>query len=294
MGNNNNQNEESLFPPLSTTTLRVEGRYFVITGGTQGLGLAIVKQLKDLGAAGIAMVSRSADKGKDLSDELSTDNCRIVHVQADLSNVEEAENVIAQAVEALGEDVAVTGLVNGSATVSRGNLFTTTTEQWDTHFSLNVRAPFLLTQALAKHVRDKQEKRDDDKKLCASIVNISSIASYGGAPFMLPYSASKAAVNVLTTNNAAELAPHGIRVNAVAMGHCYTEREDELERSDKGDDWLCKADEQVPLGRILRPQDVASSVCFLLSDASALMTGGLLQLHPDYAHGMISLACDGK
>ena len=77
--------------------------------------------------------------------------------------------------------------------------------------AINVRAPLLLTQALAKHMMECKIRG-------GSIVNISSVAAHGGAPFILAYSASKAALNCVTTNDAAELAPHGIRVNAINMG----------------------------------------------------------------------------
>merc|ERR1719437_99075 len=96
----------------------------------------------------------------------------------------------------------------------------TTVEMFDKQFSVNARAPFLLTQAVAKHMIEKKAR--------GSIVNISSVAAKGGAPFIMAYSASKAALNVLTQNNAAELAPHGIRVNSIDMGWTYTENENAL------------------------------------------------------------------
>merc|ERR1719183_2294188 len=132
----------------------------------------------------------------------------------------------------------------------------TTPEMFDKQFDINTRAPFLLTQAVAKH--------NIAKKARASIVNISSIAAKGGAPFIMAYSASKAALNVLTTNNAAELTPHGIRVNAVNMGWTYTENENALMEAKGGADWLSGADAALPLKRLMRPVDVACTVCFLL------------------------------
>ena len=92
----------------------------------------------------------------------------------------------------------------------------------------------------------------------------------------MAYSVSKAAVVTLTKNNAAELAPHGIRVNAINMGWCYTENEDKLQTAQSGNSrWIDDADSSVPLGRILRPEDVAATVGFRLSDSAAMMTGVL-------------------
>merc|ERR1711920_477398 len=127
------------------------------------------------------------------------------------------------------------------------------------------------------------------KKARISIVNISSIAAKGGAPFIMAYSASKAALNVLTANNAAELAPHGIRVNAINMGWTYTENENALMVKKGGPDWLGKADAQLPLHRLMRPVDVACMVLFLLSPASVMVTGNCYDLRPDTSLGMLSL-----
>merc|ERR1719281_1085822 len=119
-----------------------------------------------------------------------------------MSSPSSLEGAVAAAIEALKG--RVDGLVNAAGTTERGNLMDTTVEMFDKQFDINTRAPFLLTQAVAQHLIATEARG-------ASIVNISSIAAKGGAPFIMAYSASKAALNVLTANNAAELAPHGIR-----------------------------------------------------------------------------------
>merc|ERR1719222_1002484 len=128
------------------------------------------------------------------------------------------QKAAAQAIEVLGGHVD--GLVNAAGITDRGNLMNTTVEMFDKQFSVNTRAPFLLTQSISKHMIAKKAR--------GAIVNISSVAAKGGAPFIMAYSASKAALNVLTSNNAAELAPHGIRVNAINMGWTYTDNENAL------------------------------------------------------------------
>ena len=271
-------------PPLSTPSFDVSGRAFLITGGTQGLGLAVARILKDQGAAGLALVSRNVQKGSDICRELSDDKCLCIHVKADLGNSEEASSVVAQAAELLKDTAPISGVVNSAATTARGNLFTETAEGFDHQFAVNVRAPFLITQSAARHMVDR-------KVSAGSIVNIGSCAAHGGAPFIMAYSASKSALVTMTKTHAVELASKNIRVNAVNMGWCYTDNEDKIQ-SARQSDWLQHADASVPLGRILRPQDTACTIAFLLSNASNMMTGSVIDLHPEYAHGMISLIDD--
>jgi len=104
----------------------------------------------------------------------------------------------------------------------------------------------------------------------------------------MAYSASKSALNTLTQNNATELAPHGIRMNAINMGWTYTENENALMVEKGGPNWLSEADAEMPLKRLMRPVDVACTACFLLSPAAQMMTGNVLDLHPDTALGMLS------
>lgn len=272
-----------LNPPLSTPHLNVVGRVFVITGGTQGLGKAIARLLKEQGAAGLVLVSRSENKGMEACQELNGDECKCVWIQADLSKAEDASSMIPRAAEVMMDVAPISGVVNAAATTARGNLFTTTAEDFDSQMNINVRAPFLITQAAARHM---MEFNVDG----GSIVNIASCAAHGGAPFIMAYSAAKAALVVLTKNNAVELAPHKIRVNAINMGWTFTENEDTIQKSEhaEGVNWLQHADAGCRLGRILRPQDVATTVVFLLSGASAMMTGSILELHPEWPDGMIS------
>merc|ERR1711981_872203 len=152
---------------------------------------------------------------------------------------------------------------------------------FDKQFNVNTRAPFLLTQVISKHMIEMKSR--------GAIVNISSIAAKGGAPFIMAYSASKAALNVLTANNAAELAPHGIRVNSINMGWTYTENENALMVAKGGPDWLAAADAGLPMKRLMRPVDVACTALFLLSPASAMTTGNCYDLHADTALGLLSL-----
>ena len=201
--------EVVLSPPLASTSLSVEGRVFAITGGTQGLGLAIAKYLATNNAKGLVLISRSQAKGEAACAELQKikSDIKCSFVSADLSTADGASSVAAKAADAMKDVGPITGLVNAAATTKRGNLMDTTPEDFDFQMAVNVRNPFLVTQGIAKHMVENSVR--------GSIVNICSNCADGGAPFIMAYSITKAALVTMTKNNAAELAPKGIRVNAV-------------------------------------------------------------------------------
>jgi len=266
-------------PPLSVPSFDLKGGHYIVTGATQGLGLEIARQLQKIGAAKLALLSRTRANGEAAAKELSAGSCTAIFVQADMADPKSLQRAAAEAIKAL--DGRVDGLVNAAGITDRGNLAETTADMFDKQMHVNARAPFLMTQAVSKHLVEQQAR--------GSIVNISSLAAKGGAPFIMAYSASKAALNVVTVNNAAELAPHGIRVNAINMGWTYTDNENALMVKKAGADWIHEADSKLPLKRLMRPVDVACTACFLLSPAAQMMTGNILDLHPDTALGMLSL-----
>jgi NAD(P)-dependent dehydrogenase (short-subunit alcohol dehydrogenase family) len=265
-------------PPLSAPTFDLSGCNYIVTGGSQGLGLEIAHQLSKIGASKIAILARTRSRGEAAAAQLTSGACTAYFVEADMTKPESLQAAAAEAIKVLGG--RVDGLVNAAGTTDRGNMLNTTVEMFDKQFDTNTRAPFLLSQAVAKHMIEQKSR--------GSIVNVSSLAAKGGAPFIMAYSASKAALNTITQNNATELAPYGIRVNAINMGWTYTENENELMVAKGGSNWLAEADAQMPLKRLMRPVDVACTACFLLSPAAQMMTGNVLDLHPDTALGMLS------
>lgn len=246
-------------------------------------GYAIAESLMKAGASKVGIMARTKAKGEAAAVKLGAlgapgSSCSFY--ETDISCPSSIASSFSSAISDMG---GVDGLVNAAATTDRGNLMTTDAEMFDWQMNVNCRGPMLATQAVARHMVSAGTP--------GSIVNITSVAGKGGAPFIMAYSASKAALECLTRNNAAELAPHRVRVNAVAMGWCYTENEDKLQAAQTGNqNWVEDADSQQPLGRILRPEDVAPTVGHLLSDAANMITGNIVDLHPEFAAGMLSLA----
>jgi NAD(P)-dependent dehydrogenase (short-subunit alcohol dehydrogenase family) len=244
----------------------LEGRVLVVTGGTQGLGASIARRASRLGAEGIVVCGRNRARGNAVREELEAQGCDAVFVEADLAVVEDCMAVIHACAERFG---CLDGLVNAAGLSSRGTLDDTTVALWDRLFAINARAPFLLMQHAARLMRRTGRH--------GSIVNIITMASHGGEPALTGYSASKGALATLTRNAAYQLQPDRIRVNGLNIGWTATEGEHGVQTATgRSPDWLADADAGRPFGRLLRPEDIAPMVTYLLSDAAQLVTGSVI------------------
>jgi NAD(P)-dependent dehydrogenase (short-subunit alcohol dehydrogenase family) len=137
-------------------------------------------------------------------------------------------------------------------------------------FAINVRAPFFLIQDAVTIMRREGTP--------GTIVNILSMSSHGGQPFICAYSASKAALAGLTKNVAYSLMRDRIRVNGLNIGWMSTPGEDAIQKRAHGaaDGWLDEAKAKQPFGRLLEPAEVAKAIAFLASAESGMMTGSLV------------------
>ena len=266
-------------PPLSQLpgSRSLEGKVVIVTGGTSGLGRCIAIKCAAAGARGVLVTGRDATRGAEVVAKINREWGEAAFVAVDLGDETAATKIMDAAIAAFG---TVDLLVNSAAACfPRGDLETTSPELWDTMMTTNVKAPFLITQALARHLKQRRAR--------GAVVNIGSCAAHGGAPFILAYSCSKAALACFTKNTAAELRPHGIRVNQVNMGWCLTDAEDRGQ-SATNRFWLAEADAASPSGRILRPEDTAASVVHLLSESASMVTGAILDISPDMLPGIMS------
>lgn len=240
----------------------------IVTGSTQGLGEQIARQLiaeKMIG--GLVICGRNVDSGQRLAAEFGERGCRTEFVAADLARVEDCRGVVERARTAFGR---VDYLVNSAATTDRGGILDTTPELFDRMVAINVRAPFFLMQEALRLMIEQ--------KIAGSIVNIISMSSYGGQPFLTPYSTSKGALVTLTRNIAQSVVRYRIRVNGLNLGWMDTPGEHAVQKRahGAGDDWLEKAERTQPVGRLIKPDEVARVTAFLLSDRSGLMTGSII------------------
>jgi NAD(P)-dependent dehydrogenase (short-subunit alcohol dehydrogenase family) len=246
---------------VSFEAFRLDGRVIIVTGSTQGLGAAIARRASDLGAA-VVVTGRDESRGRAVRDSLED----AIFVQASLEDEAQVRGIVRAADEQFGR---LDGLVNAAGLSTRGTLDGTSTELWDRLFAVNVRAPFLLMQEAARVMR---------RSGGGSVVNIITMASHGGAPELTAYSASKAALATLTRNAGHQLQGDRIRVNGLNIGWTATDGEHVVQTGEgEPDDWLAAADASAPLGRLLRPdEDIAPMVTYLLSDASRMVTGSVM------------------
>ncbi len=230
-----------------------------ITGGSRGIGRAVARRLAGEGyAVGIDYL-QAYDQARALERELREKGCAAMAVQADVADREAITGAIARVEEAFGP---VTALVN-NAGIAKQHLFQDIPEDfWRRIFAVNVDGAYHTIQAVLPHMLHVK---------AGAIVNITSIWGLRGASCEAAYSATKAALIGLTRSLALELAPSGIRVNAVAPGVIRTDMVEVL-----GEEVLSSLAEETPAGRLGAPEDVAAAVSFLLDEGSSFMTGQVL------------------
>lgn len=244
-----------------------EGKVAIVTGGTQGLGEATARLFVERGAKGIVTCGRNAEQGERVRADLEAAGAEAVFVRADLGDLEAVRRVTKAADDAFGR---VDCLVNVAAITDRGTILDTSPELYERMFAINVRAPFFLMQDAAKIMRRE--------RIAGTIVNILSMSSHGGQPFITAYSASKAALAALTKNVAYSLMRDRIRANGLNIGWMNTPAEHAIQTGvhNAPDDWLDAAKARQPFGRLLETSEVARAIAFLASDESGMMTGSLI------------------
>jgi NAD(P)-dependent dehydrogenase (short-subunit alcohol dehydrogenase family) len=254
--------------------LRNRGTIAVVTGGTQGLGLAIARRLAREGARGIIISGRNAEKGEGAAENLRSSGTDCLFVKADVSTANDCYTLVDTALKHFG---SVNGLVNSAGTADRGTLLDTTLELWDRHFNTNVRGPFLMMQGVVRHLVETG--------MPGSIVNIISMVAHCGQSYLTPYSASKGALATLTKNVANAFAAKRIRCNGILTGWMDTPGESATQQKfhGVGENWLAKAEAAQPMGQLVKPEQVAGLVAYILSPESGVMTGALVDYDQNVA-----------
>jgi NAD(P)-dependent dehydrogenase (short-subunit alcohol dehydrogenase family) len=239
-------------------------RVALITGSVRGIGRGIASHFGSLGAK-IVVHGPDAGVARDVAGELRQAGYQADGTGGDLCDPEVCRAIVRFAVERYG---GVDVLVNNAATVARGSMEAASLELWDQTMAVNLRAPFLCLQEAVKSMKMRGG---------GSIVNIGSINAYVGLPNLGPYSVSKGGLMTMTKNAALALNVYRIRVNQINVGWTLTENEDRTQKADgKGDNWLEAAVKTRAWGRLLSPLDIAHAAEYFASDASAVVTGAVI------------------
>lgn len=233
----------------------------IVTGGTRGIGYTIVKEFLKNGAKVALAGSRKEtvdDALAKLAKEGFTDN--VMGISPSLTDAEAVKAAFDSVVERFGRlDV----LCNNAGVSSRTPLVDYTVDEFEKVIDLNVIAVFVCSQAATRIMIDQGDG--------GSIINTSSMVGKHAQPSGSAYPTSKFAVNGLTLSLARELAPHHIRVNAVAPGITHTDMVDALPES-----MIKPLIASIPLGRMGEPEDIANAYLFLASDMADYISGAVL------------------
>lgn len=239
--------------PTPKQLFSLEGRRALVTGASRGLGQAIALSLAEAGAD-LVLTARDANSLDGTAGRVRALGRRAEQVSLDQSRPE-ALDAAAAATE--GIDV----LVNNAGTERVCPSDKVRPEAWDRIVDTNLRGAFFLSQAVARGMLERRR---------GSIVNMCSLTSFVGVPTAVPYGASKSGLLGMTRGLAAEWAPFGVRVNAVAPGYFRTAMTEAFYEDEA---WSERMLGRIPMGRFGQGADLAGAVLFLASQASAYVTG---------------------
>jgi NAD(P)-dependent dehydrogenase (short-subunit alcohol dehydrogenase family) len=242
-------------------TFRLDGKVAVVTGGNRGLGEAFARALAQAGAQ-VAIAARDQERSAAVAREDG-----LLPVRADITEPAEVEAMLAEVTAALGP---VDVLVNNAGACFHRPALEVPADEWRHVWDVNVDGLWHCSRIVGAQMVARGT---------GTIINIGSIsAMIVNRPQMQPaYNASKAAVHQLTKSLAAEWAPHGVRVNALAPGYVKTEMAP-VDQPEYRRHWI----EDVPMRRYATPEEISPSVVFLASDASSFMTGSVLVVDGGY------------
>lgn len=237
----------------------LEGKVTVVTGGTRGIGYAIVEKFLENGAQVILFGTRKETVNNAL-ETLRKKYSKVDGFYPKLTDEKELSSVFQQIKDTYGH---IDILVNNAGISSKTKLEDYTEEEYDKVSDLNIKSVFTCSKVILPYLKETK----------GVILNTSSMVSIYGQPSGVMYPTSKFAVNGMTKSLARELAPFGIRVNAVAPGIIETDMVRSLPK-----EMIEPLIKMIPLGRIGKPEDIANAFVFLASDMASYITGVVLSV----------------
>jgi NAD(P)-dependent dehydrogenase (short-subunit alcohol dehydrogenase family) len=244
----------------------MQGTVCLITGASSGIGRAAARLFAENGASVVAL-GRNEKELKFLRDEVQANGGGALKIQ--LANVLEAtqiEKVVNECIETFGQ---IDVLVNAAGIILNGSIENTALEDWDKMMNINLRAVFSLMQKCVPYLAETK----------GNVVNVSSVAGHRAFPNVLAYCVSKAAIDQLTRCSALELAPKGVRVNAVNPGVVVTSlhKRGGMPEADYLN-FLEHSKTTHPIGRVGTPEEVAELIYYLASEKASWITGATYEI----------------
>ncbi len=250
-------------------------RVYIVTGAAKGIGLACAQRLVGDGHR-VVLADMDVKSGAEAAKDLAGETERAIFVECDVADPLSVHNLMAETISAFDR---VDGVINNAGIAIKGGALDMSIEDFDRNLAVNLRGAFLVSQAVARHMVKEIEGRDDRSGLTDrpyAIVNMSSINEQVAIPDYVAYTISKGGMRQMTRAMSIELAPYGIRVNAIGPGSIKT---DMLASVNSNPEAMNKVLKRTPLGRPGHPDEIASVAAFLLSEESSYITGQTI--YPD-------------
>jgi len=248
-----------------TNYLNLSNKIALVTGASSGIGAASAKVLAELGADVAITYHQNKQGAEGVREQIARLGRKTVAIHADVRDPDQIRATVSRVSEALGPvDILVN---NAGSLVKREATLEMTTELWNDVINLNLTSAMLCSQAIAPSMVERKS---------GAIINVVSIAGRsGGGPGAGAYAAAKAGLIALTKSLARELAPHGIRVNAISPGVIDTPFHEIFSTPEMIRSFVAS----IPLGRIGTPEDCAKVIAFLASDAASFVVGETIEVN---------------
>ena len=238
----------------------LSGKTAVVIGGTSGIGRAIARGLAEAGAD-VVPTSRRIEAVTETAREIRQLGRRSLEVVSDVADRSSLDHLLVKCVEAFGK---VDILVNSAGKTKRTPTVDVSEDEWNDILDTNVTGTLRACQVFGRHMLERKYGR---------IVNIASLSTFVALYEVAAYSASKAAVAMLTKSLAIEWAPHGVNVNAIAPGVFRTALNQKLlDETERGQEFLLRT----PMKRFGNVEELAGAAVFLASEAASFITGEVL------------------
>ncbi len=251
----------------------LDGKVAIVTGGNTGIGAAVVVALADQGAKVVIDYVANPDATEELEKKLAALGETAIGVEADVSKVEDIQRMVDTAVSGFGRlDV----MVNNAGIETRTSILDTTEAQYEKVLAINLKSAFFGTQLAAKQMISQGGG--------GRIINMTSVHEDWPMPGNIPYCLSKGGMRMLTRTAGVELAEHNVLVVGVGPGAVATPINAQTMNDPAA---LAKLNAAIPIGRMARPEEIASVVAFLAGDGASYLTattifadGGIMQSSP--------------